>query len=328
MRTPPRAALSLSFALLVGSTACGGCEGERPMAKEGRRLWGKERLDSEIETKAKESLDAYLLAERPDLKNRVLAMSWPEAVARLGHIEYTGVARFHLSRNGNELKVVEDSLVEHGLHGSFRVLQKDEDGVLSREVVYNNGVVYVRNGPGKMHVQGMSDGRHYDHPEEAWQPLRVFTSYYGPRAGLRKTGAGQVAGRGAAKYDLVLLDGSPLISVPGMKGSKKPVSLEGQLFVDEATGVPLKGSMKGLLEIPGEGEPGKLRLELSFQVKTIPAEEKKPVDFVPTIERRPVDLDPLSFLEGGARTSTVIGGKRPPRAAPVLEDAEGDEGGE
>lgn len=301
---------ALALLLLLGSSGCGGC-GEKPQTAD--RLWGRDRIAEELAIKSKETIDAYALEERPEIKNRVLQMKLDEVVARLGFLEYQGVATFHLSRNGHHLRLQENTKIEHGLHGSWRVLQKDEDGTITRETVFNNGVVYVRNGPGKLRVQGAMDSQHKELRDEAFQALSVYTSYYGPRCGLKKVGAAQVAGRGAAKYELVLLEGSPLITVPGMKGSKKPVTLSGTLMVDEQTGAPLAAKLEGVLSIPGkddQAEPGKLELSLDFTISTTEGKEVAPGEFIPTIKRHPVDLDPLAFLDGGTRTSTVIGGKR------------------
>ncbi len=307
-------------------SGCGGCSNKKEVNRESNRLWGKDKLDKEYEEKAKEPIDAYALEDRPELKNRVLAMRFEEVIARMGFVEYSGQARFVLKRNGHTIDVPENSIIRHGLHGSFSVKQVDQDGLVNREVIYTNGILYGQNGPkGKMRVMGMIKGESTRTRDEAWQPLRVFSSYYGPRFGLHKSGAETVNGRSAAKYEMVLLDGSPLIEVPGMKGSKKPISLKGTLLVDDGTGVPVKCKMNGKLEIPGEKadqNPGELDLSLSFDLKPIEGEEIKPKEFIPEIKRREVDLDPLAFLSGETRTSTVIGGQQvatpppPPKAPP------------
>lgn len=295
------------------------------MDKERVRVWGREKVTEELKAKAEQPLDAHALDERPDLKQRVLTMSFAEVVARLGFVTYQGKASFDLARNKGELEVFEDSLIQHGLHGTFRVLQKDREGAVLRETVFNNGVYYVRNGPGKLRVQGIRQDETAVSREQAFEALKAFTSYYGPRLGLAEVGGGTVEGRSAVKYDLVLLEGSELVAAPGMKGEKKPVSLKGTLYVDEATGVPLKANMDGRLDIPpaatktstatqaNEGAApgwGRLTLHLDFVLKTVEGEEIKPGEFVGTISRRPVDLNPVGFLDGGTRTSTIIGGKK------------------
>jgi hypothetical protein len=313
----------LSVAALL--SGCGGCSDKVEVNRESQRLWGKDKVEQRYAELAKETLDAYALEERPDLKSRVLSMKFEEAVARLGFVEYTGTARFLLKRNGHTIDVPETSIIRHGLHGSFSVKQVDSDNEVTREFIYNNGILYGQNGAkGKMRVMGMIKNAPERIRDEAWQPLRVFSSYYGPRFGVRKTGSATVNGRSAANYELALLDGSPTIEVPGMKGVKKPISLEGNLWIDDATGVPIKAKLKGQLEIPPEkpdGNAGQLDLTLAFDLKTIEGAEIKPKDFIPEIKRREVDLDPLAFLNGETRTSTVIGGQQQATPPPKKVEA-------
>ncbi len=300
----------------AAAVGCGSCGDKKEINRESQRLWGKDLIAHEYEEKAKEAIDAYALEERPDLKAHVLGMRFEEVIARMGFVEYDGTARFLLKRNGHTIDVPETSQIRHGLHGSFRVRQLDTDGLVTREIIYDNGILYGQNGPkGKMRVMGIIKDAGPKIRDEAWQPLRVFSGYYGPRFGLRKIGSTNVNGRSAANYELALLDGSSLIEVPGMKGAKKPIALRGNLFVDDATGVPIKCDLKGRLEIPPEKQEkntnaGQLDLTLTFEVKPVEGEEMKPKDFVPEIKRREVDLDPLAFLSGETRTSTVIGGPK------------------
>jgi hypothetical protein len=292
--------------------------GEKEKERQSKRLWGRDRLAQAVEARAKETIDPAALERDEKLRQRVLAMDFEEVVARLGFVEYKGIARFELTAHDKTLEVVEDTTIQHGLHGTFRVLQLDKDGDIAREVIYNNGILFVRNGGGEMRVQGIIKDQHLVVRDEAWQPLRTFTAYYGQRCGLRKTGSKTVQGRNAAVYSFQLLPGPDLISVKGMEGQKKPIALSGDLYVDEQTGAPIRANMKGVLEIPSQkGEPtGKLSLQLNYTLKTIPGDEIKPKSYIPTIKRHPVDLEPLAFLDGGTHTSTVIGGKKPKMLKP------------
>lgn len=301
--------------ILMGASAC---DDGKP-SKADVRLWGRDRLDKETQEKAKETLDPYLVGSRPEVRARVLGMSFGEVVARLGYLKYQGTAEFALRRNLHKIDIVENTEIEHGLHGSFRIKQTDSEKSLTRETVYSNGVFYVRNGKGRMRMQGIIENQHLRVREEVFEPLRVYTSYFGARCGLKKVGADNVDDRAAAKYEFVLLEGADLVTTPGMKGSKRPKSLEGFLWVDEKTAAPIKADFSGMLEIPGKegATPGTLKVALKFSVKTTPGDEIKPgKDVIPTIERHPTDLDPLAFMRGDVRTSTVIGGKPKAKAKP------------
>jgi hypothetical protein len=297
---------------MCGVAACSNA-GRSEKDKQSRRLWGRDRLAQEVEVRAKETIDPYQLETDEKARRRVLAMDFEEVVARMGFVEYKGIGRFELSSHDKTIEVVEDTTIQHGLHGTFRVLQLDKDGDIAREVIYNNGILFVRNGGGDMRVQGIIKDQHLAVRDEAWQPLRTFTGYFGQRCGLKKVGSATAQGRNAAKYAFHLLPGPDLITLKGTDGAKKPVSLVGDLFVDEQTGIPIKANFKGVLEIPSaKGESsGKLSLQLNYTLKATAGDEIKPKSFVPTIKRHPVDLEPLAFLDGGTQTSTVIGGKKP-----------------
>lgn len=290
---------------------CGGCQKSTQLADEGLRLWGRRKVAEAVKARANARIDPFVLDADAETRQRVLTMSFDEVVARFGFLRLEGTATFDLSRNGHRIGIHEQTVVEHGLHGSFRVVQKDKDGDVTREMIFNNGVFYIRNGErAKMRVQGIIDDSHLALREEAWAPLKTFTGYFGPRLGLKKAGASRVAKRGAARYKFVLVEGPSLIEVPGTKGKKKPVALSGNLYVDEKTGVPTKVKLRAELSIPGaeDTEPGVLKLFLDLTITPIKGQEIKPESFVPTIAHRPVDLEPLRFLEEDTRTSTVIGG--------------------
>jgi hypothetical protein len=281
-----------------------------------RRIWGREDPPKEVEAKAAEPLDPTLLDGDAKVRARIVEMRFDEIVARLQTtLEYRGIARIDVGRGKQRFAIAEDTTIRTGLHGSFQVLQRDGEGAELRQGIYNNGVFYFANGGGKMRVEGIVHDRAFAFREEAWQPLRTFAAYYGPRFGLAHAGTADVDHRGAVKYRVTLAEGPE--TIPGGPGDtpKKPKTLEGTLWFDAKTAVPLKGDLKGELESEPAGkdggEPGKVNFSLEFSIRTIEGDEIKPKRFIPTIERHPTDLEPLLFLDGGIRTSTVIGGGRP-----------------
>ena len=313
VRSPTLLALALSGA----SLHCGGCETSTGLTDEGVRVWGRHKLDEDVKARAAAAIDPYKLDANFATRKQVLTMPFDEVVSRYGFLRLETRATFDLNRNGHAITVQEHTIIEHGRHGSFRVLQKDKDGDVTRESVFNNGVLYLRNGPkGKMRVQGIIEDRHLALREEAWAPLKAFTSYFGPRLGMRQAGVKRVSKRPSIRYRLSLVDGPQWIEVPGMKGKKAPVALSGDIYVDEKTGVATKVKLRGELRIPvgadagTNAEEGVLKVFLESNITPGSGDEIKPEAFVPTIAHRPVDLDPLRFLESDTRTSTVIGGRR------------------
>lgn len=240
-------------------------------------------------------------------------MSWAEVVARVGLVRYEGRATFKLSRNDKTFAITENTLIEQGLYGSWHVVQKDANDVVLRETYFHNGSFYLRNGPGQLRQAGIKNPRVRASREEAWEPLSSFTRYFGPRLGLSANGEASLPTGRALRYRLVMVDGPEYVTVPRIKGKKKPVDIKGHIWVLESSGVVAKARLFGALEIPPPAamqSPGTLRVSLDFILKPGQERELKPKEFIPTIARRPVDLDPLAFLDGGTRTSTVIGGRR------------------
>ena len=64
------------FAGLTALPACGGCDEQDGMEKERVRVWGRDKLSQDLEVRAQQPLDAHALDERPDVKQRVLTMSF------------------------------------------------------------------------------------------------------------------------------------------------------------------------------------------------------------------------------------------------------------
>lgn len=305
------------------------CSTNPENAKAKRRIWGNEVIPTAVDKNAKQPIPADNLEFDADMRQRVLEMRFDEVIARLGIVKYEGTAKLTIRRKGQELKVIEESLIEQGLHGGFRVLQKDASGQPIREVVYHGGVLFLRNGPGKMRVQGIVKKQHHTVRDEAWQPLRVFTGYFGPRVGFRKIGPTESGGRAAIAYKLVLVDGPALIRNNDVDTPKKPVRIDGKIVVDAQTAVVLEATVKGKVEVPPKeegGEAGYIDVDLQSKLQTIEGKEIKPGEYVDTIKRHPTDLDPLAFLKGEIRTSTTIGGggdkdDDPDQATPDDDDA-------
>ena len=299
--------------LAAGLLHCGGCDKSTGLADEGRRLWGRQKIEAAVQAQAERPIDAGQLHLDRKALERVVTMSFDEVVARFGFLRLESTATFELTRNGHRVPILEKTVIEHGIDGTFRIVQKDEDDDVTREIIYSNGVMYYRNGAkGKMRAEGMAEHRRYALREEVWSPLKAFTGYYGPRLGVRSAGTGKVSGRRAVRYRFVLLDGPERVRAADMKGEKAPVDLAGELWVDQKTGVPSKVKLRGELQIPGAPgtPPGVLKISLNSKIAATKGEEFRPESSVPAIAHRPVDLDPLRFLKEDTRTSTVIGGGR------------------
>lgn len=291
-----------------------------------QRIWGRDEPPSELQKRAKENIDANDLDRSDVTLHRVLEMPFREAVARLGFIEHRSTAELDIGVEPRKLGFFEETLLEHGLHGTLHLLQTGRNKTPLRELYYSGGVIFVSNDGGKLRAQGIAaiDKQHEKLCEEAFEPLRTFTAFYGKRLAVVREGEASSNGRPAVKYSFALRKGDELVKY-GNDTPKRPKKIVGTLLVDDATGVPLEGKLSGELEVPNpkkpDSAPGIITLSYSFTTKVVEGQELTPKEYVPAIDRHPTDLDPLAFLEGRARTSTVIGGPRP---APPAEDEDED----
>jgi hypothetical protein len=297
----------VALALLL--SACPKKKEEAQAAK--LRVFGKEPPTPELEKKAAEAIDARALASDPALARRAWSMPWEEVVARLGVVEYRGAAKIDVARGRPQFAITEDSRITQGLAGSFHLIQKDSEGRELREAFYNNGVFFFSNGGGDMRVEGMVKDRPLELRNELWAPLATFLRYYGPRVGLAPAGEVSVGGRSGVKYALVLVEGPEVVDDATGDAPKAPRSLKGHVVFDSERGAPIEAVFTGLLEAPSKGEPGRIELSLNMRVTPVAAPaDLRPAKYVPGIERHPLEPAPLAFLDGGTRTSTVIGGKK------------------
>ena len=306
---------ALAFSLL---TACSK-SAENQAAK--KKIWNNEIEVPDLEKASKEKLDASKLADNLQTRERILRMTAQEAMLRYEPFEYKGKARIIVGGKKRRLDVTEKTKITVGLHGSFSIEQNDAEDKPTRALVYNNGTMFIRNGSGDMRAQGIVNNQHLSVLEEAWEPLSVFSSYYGPRFALKSAGIESFNNREAFKYEITLGEGPELIESKDGDRAKKPLSLSGNILVDAQTAVVIKAALKGKLEVPSAKAPtsttaaakkaprvGTIVVRLDYALSTIEAKEQRPSKFIDAIRRHPTDLNPLAFMKGDTRTSTVIGG--------------------
>ncbi|MEE2903315.1 MAG: hypothetical protein VYC39_13355 [Myxococcota bacterium] len=319
-------AAALSFSLL---TACSKSP-ENQAAK--KKIWNNEIEVSDLEKASKEKLDASKLAANTKVKDRILRMTAQEAMLRHEPFEYKGKARIIVGGRKRRLDVTEKTKITVGLHGSFSVQQKDAEDKPTRALVYNNGTMFIRNGSGDMRAQGIVNNQHLGVLEEAWEPLSVFSSYFGSRFTLKSAGIENFNKREVFKYEISLGEGPDLIESKDGDRAKKPLSLSGSLLVDTKTAVVLKASLKGKLEVPSAKAPtstvaaakkepkaGTIIVRLDYALRSIEAQEQRPSKFIDAIRRHPTDLNPLAFMKSDTRTSTVIGGAKKKQKKPAAK---------
>lgn len=303
----------IAIILVLSSAACSGREATQ---EETQRLWGRTLIASNLEEKAKEPLDPEAMSNNtPSLTRRVLDMSIDEVIKRIGWFEYVGTARFELLRNEHQIEVFEDTTITPGSNGGWRVVQKDQNGNIQREVITLQDRAYIRNGPGALRLRQPEDTSAHDMRAEAFSTLSTFTGWFGTGLNLLLTRSGRRHGRATVTYRLTLMDNAPSVMFPDPAAepspeatSVTPKTLSGLLVLDAETAAPVSVEMNGTLEVNSMKGRGELTVELQMNMVPIRAKPIAIKNSQPPISRRAVDLAPLDFLKKDIRTTTIIGG--------------------
>lgn len=128
------------------------------------------------------------------------------------------------------------------------------------EVIVSGGEGWLRRGSSWERVADAEP--HRTQLRMSWNAWEQAARLFGDRLSLQRAGTESVQGRPAQRYAVSLGEES-MATRPGprMQGKMTPVSLEGTLWVDEATAVRLTGQLQGTLE--RDGYEKELRLQLA-----------------------------------------------------------------
>ncbi len=286
------------------------CRPEPPKAADPNRPWGHRLEQQRLAGQARESLDPRRFGDDPQLRARILGLSFAEAEARLGPVRYEGSARFRLQRNGHDLNVVEHSVIESGPGGDVRVVQTDADDRLLREAIRVSDRWYVRKGQGDLHPADFVQRRNLRVHEEAYEALAAFMSAMGGRAAWKPQADRSVGGRPAVGFAAHLAGTGPPHQLFG--ASARAEELSGRLWLDAETGVPVNADLRGRLRLTDAESPGTLEASVELRVRPSSPKTFDVADARARPPRPEIDLDPLAFLERLTRTSTIIGGDEAP----------------
>ena len=295
------------------STACSKSDSLR---RESQREWGFKSKENHWATLASEKLDADEFANQPDLQSRILNMPFDEVVARLGYVTYKARSTFKLERNEQVQKVFEETIIEQGQAGAYRVIQTDKAGHLLREHIYTDGNHYVRNGPGALRMVGFGHKDPESTKKEAFSVLSTFIQCLGEQLNLKPTRSRRRFKRKTNAYRISVGKSAAAHNVEDLPFQIRPTKASGIIHIDTETGVPLaaEGLKAKLMTIYNSGssegvELGSLALEVDYEIQTHGGRRIEARDPIDPIQRRPVDLDPLAFLKKKTHKSTIIGGK-------------------
>ena len=337
---PPPFAPARVCAALAALWALTACHDPRERAAKARIFSPED--PPQVVASAAERLAPEQLGDDARLAERVLCMGAAEMAERLGAHRFDAALSFDWSTpSAAPVKLSETRLLEagaRGVNGDFHA-RMDNSQDVGLEVIRVNGEVYARNRFGKFRLRRRDRGVAERTREDVVAPLRELDTLFDRRLKLSPQGTVTYEGRSALRYEVSLASAAPkepAANLPPLQSprggvdettrrrlaflaTKSPRSLKGLLLVDQATGVVLRASLEGRLEVPGVGsaKPAALRVALEQHISRIGQVPslKAPPGALPDVDKPPGIADALD------RFGMPRGGK-----ADAGVEAEDDEG--
>jgi hypothetical protein len=287
-----------------------GCHDPRERAAK-QRIFSPED-PPKVVASAAEKLVPEQLGDDGRLAERVLTMGAAEMAERLGAHRFNAQVSFDWSTpSATNVKLTETRLLEadaRGVNGDFHA-KVDNSQDLGLEVIRVAGEVYARNRFGKFRLRRRDRGMAERTREDVVAPLKELDVLFDRRMKLLPQGTVTYEGRPVLRYEVQLASASPKeppASLPpplqpkggvdettrrrvAFLAGKSPRALKGEVYVDQASGVVVRATLDGRLEVPGQGtaRPATLRVTLEQKVTRIgqPLQLKVPPGALPDVDK-------------------------------------------
>lgn len=261
---------------------------------------------------AAETLPPDEVATRPEIARRVLRMDAAEVVERIGpHVVSTKLA-FEWTGAEGPIRLEESRTITAGpggVGGDFRV-EMENSRNQGFEVLRKDDQVYARNRYGRFRQRLRDRGMAERVRSEVQGVMRDMDALFHSRLTLTPQGRTTVDGHPALKFAVSLAAEAPKLEVgPALpelvepKGGRDaltlrrlrfqeervPVSLKGEIAVDEATSVLLEAKLDGTLRVPKceHQAASELKIQLRTSMSSIGSKRdfKVPEDFLPDADK-------------------------------------------
>lgn len=295
----------LSAVALVPVLGCGACASpEDRAAKE--RIFSAEDPPRVLRAAA-EPLDAKGLAGDAALLDRVIDISAQEAAARLGpHAQKTKVT-FTWTLGERKVSLAETRVVELGPDGDFHLVLENDQGQ-GMEWYRVGTTSYARDRYAQLRERRRDRGSSEHVVASGYASLETFYDVVHRAFALTPAGSATHRGRPVLKYRVGLgrphgkteFEGLPELVFP--KGGPDsdtalrqeaiekgvPVRIDGVLYVDQATAVPLRADLEAEVKVAGADGEARLVLAIDLDVSGIGKETRIAVPaFLPDEPRPP-----------------------------------------
>jgi hypothetical protein len=301
-RSMPRRALAAALSL-----ALAGCVDSVDRAAK-KRIFSPEE-PPKAKRAAAEPIDARELARDAGLVYRVTTMSAAEAFERVGPFRYSASASFEWSLGRDKVKLSETRSLEQATGTDF-ALKTENDRDQGLEVVRVGPRTFAKGKYHKFRERKRDRGRADLLRDDVFGAMKSAQAILDNRLGVAPDGEEPVRGRPARRYLFVLAKeplrersaddrGLPKVQFPAggpdqptkrrldFRNLRSPKRVEGKLWVDAETGVPLKAELSAQVSTPGEDKDEAL-LVLKVKSELKPATDlvvAAPREFLPDEDR-------------------------------------------
>ncbi len=245
------------------------------------------------------------------VQRRCLYMPFGEAAARLGSLELEASSVIKLTAGSRDSEQADTYLVRQDPNDNLYVRLDTPGNQIEVSIVDRK--TYIRQDKGQMRVADNHDFQAPGWSDIAWSSMAQALEPFRPALRFSQGRAARVGDREAVRFDLGLTqpdpDGKPKVDTlppttlavtapAGWRERAKPRELTGSLFIDKATGTPLKLSVSGRLAIDEkEGRVTEMALTYEGAVKNVGKVAKITAPkAIPEFRIATPPADPVSFF--------------------------------
>ncbi len=283
--------------------ACSGDTGDRPAFRPGRAVHDISKIE----------LSGF--AQDPAVQQRVLRMPFGEAAARLGSLRFDAVTSFEFTRGGEIYEQQDVYQVQQDPNGNFHI--RLDTPVSQVEYFLVGEDVYVRLDKGPLRKKPRREVETEATCQIAFASIYQTLDLFRPRLELHSPTPAEVDGRSAVRYALRLAKNAPqapgevsidtlapravalpIAPPPRWRELARPLDVNGNLWIDNRTGVVLKTRVQGRIEIP-DRDVRPTQLTLSFSAAISKVGEVTSIEVPKSVEefrRVPPPRDLLGFF--------------------------------
>lgn len=258
-----------------------------------------------------ESILLEQFASNPSVQGQVFSVSFEEAATRLGALRFEAQVQFLFSRGNDEVDQRDIYFAEQDAFGHRHVRLDTPHSQI--EYYLLGETAYIRLDKGRLRNKPRRDMGHQAWAEIAFSSCRQLLQIFDNRLQFKQRDFEVSPARPTLRFDLSLSDKStetglsridmhtnelPYVPLAEWRNKAQPLDLQGELILDQATGVMLGAFFEGRLEIADRPvRPTELWVRYDAKISHIgKVPVIRPPQSIPEYTRKRQVRDRLSFF--------------------------------